>query len=251
MLRRRRKKADQEAASSGAPVYHHERSVPFTPPSGADPRVRAAIEAEYHETFGPDSRVYHEILSDLVHLDVYIWDPTDERPMYTLATIGMSELPMSVPPEGRANGVPDRAELVMCLPSGWPVPAGFGAAAEWQSDDAFFPIRWLKTLARLPHEYDTWLSVGHSVPNGDPPVPFTDFTHLCAWVLLPPLNVPDSFDQLVVPDVGPVAFFGVYALHADELDQKLTHGIESLIEGFERDEVSELLQPDRPSTLRR
>jgi hypothetical protein len=30
------------------------------------------------------------------------------------------------------------------------------------------PVRRLKTLARLPHEHDTGLGPGHTIPHGDP-----------------------------------------------------------------------------------
>lgn len=189
--------------------------------------------------------MWHELFSDLVHLDVAMWMPTPARPMYTFATAGMSDLRMSVPDGARESGSTDRAELVVCLPSGWPVPY---PPAPWDTN-AYFPIRWLKTLARLPHEHRTWLGYGHSVPNEDPPAPLSMDTFLCGWLLLPPTTLPGSFQTLALPDNERLDLFGIVAVHRDELDQKLNHGVETLLEGFSCRGVNEFLDLRRGSVV--
>lgn len=37
--------------------------------------------------------VWHELVSDLVHLDVHVAEPTPARPYYTVVTSGMSDRP--------------------------------------------------------------------------------------------------------------------------------------------------------------
>ena len=61
----------------------------------------------YYDGFGEDAIVLHEVISELVHIDVHVVKPTDERPYYTLITSGMAERPMTVP-EGlkRITGTP-------------------------------------------------------------------------------------------------------------------------------------------------
>ena len=44
-------------------------------------------------------------------------------------------------------------------------------------------------LARLPHQYDSFLSYGHTIPTGDPPVPYADDTELCCALILVPLMI--------------------------------------------------------------
>ncbi|MET0459953.1 MAG: suppressor of fused domain protein [Ilumatobacteraceae bacterium] len=240
-----------ERSGSGAPILRHEPVVrALRMPDLTRPDRRRGIEAHLDTFLGDSPMVWHEIVSDLVHVDVYTWAPTDERPWYTLVTLGMSDLPMTVPPELLAQGAPRRAELMLCLPPSWPVPTPVpGATAASWTDEAYFPVRWLKILARLPHDHRTWLGFSHTVPNGDPPEPFTADTSLCGWLLMSPLTMPDEFDRLEV-DGEQVEFFGVFALHADELDRKLADGISSLIPGFERDGVSEILDLARPSSVR-
>ena len=56
------------------------------------------------------------------------------------------------------------AEMMICLPPDWNMDQ-----RAWNDERHYWPIRLLKTLARLPHEYNTWLSDCHTMPNGDPP----------------------------------------------------------------------------------
>jgi hypothetical protein len=129
------------------------------------------------------------------------------------------------------------------------VPAEPYAAAPWKSEEAYYPVRWLKKVGRLPHEYKTWLGFGHSVPNGDPPRPLANGTVICGWVLLPPMTVREGFWNLGLPRGGRVDFFGMIGLLPDELEYKLRNGVDALFEGFDRHGVSELLAPQRGSSL--
>jgi suppressor of fused protein SUFU len=240
---------DVERSGSNAPIYRHESVArPFRVAAETDSDLREGIEAHLCTFLGESPMVWHEIVSDLVHVDVFAWVPTDERPWHTFVTVGMSDLPMTVPPDAIAEGVARRAELMVCLQASWPVPETGATIAPWP-DESYFPIRWLKTLARLPHEYQTWLGFGHTVPNGDPPAPITSGTSLCGWLLLPPMTMPQAFRRLEVGGER-VDFFGIIAVYRDELDHKLAHGVESLFAGFDRDGVSELLDLTRASTVR-
>ena len=250
MLGRRRRRDNEERTAGGQPILRHEAvDRPFRLADHGDPAVREAVEAHLEAHLGPSDSVWHEIISDLVHVDVYMWRPTEARPIYTFVTVGMSDRPMTVPAEARQAGCVDRVELVVCLPADWPVPSDPHSIAPWDDPDAYFPIRWLKTLARLPHEYGTWLGFGHSIPNGDPPEALASDTGLCAWVLLPPMTLPDDARELDLPDGGRLELYGIVALHRDEMERKLAQGVESLFDGFDDHGVNELLDVGRPSSL--
>jgi suppressor of fused protein SUFU len=240
----------EERSASGNPILRHQaRERGWQAPTYGDPAIREALEAHLAGHLGESGSVWHEIVSDLVHLDVFTWAPTPDRPMHTFVTVGMSDLPMTVPPGALAQGHSDRAELVVCLPPDWPVPdPAAGSMAPWDDPDAYFPIRWLKQLARLPHEYDTWLGFGHTIPNGDPAEPLASTTGLCGWLLLPPMTLPESFRHVDLPGGGRLDLFGITALHRAEMDHKLDHGVEALFDGFDAAGVSELLDLHRPST---
>jgi hypothetical protein len=248
--RKRHDRQSGERSAGGSRILRHQpRQRGWEAARQGDPAIREAIDGHLADHLGEDMLVWHEIASDLVHIDVYMWSPTEARPMYTFVTVGMSDRPMTVPRDLHGGGVSDRAELIICLPPTWPVPAaGSGATAPWDDPDAYFPIRWLKTLARLPHEYRTWLGFGHTVPNGDPALPLAGTTQLCGWVLLRPRTLPSSFGSVELRGGGRIDVFGIVGLHQAEMDHKLAYGADSLLGGLLLARVSELLDINRPST---
>ena len=133
-----------------------------------DPIV-SAIGEHVTKHIGPVANVFQERAFEGVQIDVMIIPPGEERDYLTLVTCGMSERPMRVPLENPEDLglLPElrHAELLLCLPSDWP----FSHEA-FQAEENYWPIRWLKKIARLPHRQDAWLGLGHTVPNGDPPV---------------------------------------------------------------------------------
>mgnify|MGYP000664765674 CR=1 FL=1 len=51
-------------------------------------------EQHFADVFGfdpDDTRVFHELMSDIVHIDVHIVPPDENRPFYLLFTTGMSD----------------------------------------------------------------------------------------------------------------------------------------------------------------
>jgi hypothetical protein len=206
---------------------------------GANEETEAAVVGHVTAHLGPVEWVYHEFLSDLVHIDVHVVAPTPERDFHTLVTCGMSDRPMTVPAEMTS---PPFAELVLHLPPDWPL------TQEALSDERHgWPMRWLKALARLPHEYNTWLDTWHTMPNGDPPAPFAEGTGLCALMLTPPVLAPAGFELLVTESGKEIAFHEVLPLHADELALKLTEGTDALIDRLDAAGIQPIIDPTRPS----
>ena len=214
-----------------------------------DPRIRHSVENHLETYLGEPSAVWHEIVSDLIHLDVLMWRPTPSRRMFTFVTSGMSALPMAVPEDAKRRGITDRAELVLCLPEDWPVGDERSDARPWAHPGSYYPVRWLKELARLPHDYQTWVGSGHSVPNGDPPRPLADDTLLCGWLLLPPRTLPASFGVVELGDGRRMHLLAIVALHRDEMSFKLDYGVDAILESFDRHRVDELFNPGRRTSL--
>jgi hypothetical protein len=166
----------------------------------------------------------------------------------------MAERPMRQP-EG-VSGC-EFAELCVCLPADWP---GLGDAGRgpspgdpnhpWRDERHYWPLRWLKVLARFPHDYQTWLWAMHTMPNGDPPRPFAPGTGLCGMMLVPNPLLPEAFEELRVGD-REVRFWTLMPLHADEMQFKLDHGAEALLEAFAEAGVTPLIDNARPSVLAR
>jgi hypothetical protein len=232
-----------EVSPGGSQMYRYaERERGFEFALG-DSEAIEQISGHIERHLGPVANVFHEILSDLVHIDVHVVEPTDERPFYTLVTSGMSDRPMNVPPECQDLRF---AELMISLPADWPM-----TQEAFRQDDVFWPVRGLKFLARFPHEYETWLSWGHTIPNGDPPEPFADNTSLCCMLLLSPVRAPDEFSSLQIDHEKTINFYSLVPLYQEEMEFKLEQGTDALIERFAEHNVTELLDIQRPNVCRR
>ncbi len=235
---------EEETSEAGGPVYRYgERERPFEAVVG-DAEAIETISKHIERHLGPIAGVYHEIVSDVVHVDIHYLTPTPERPYYTLITSGMSDRPMTAPAEA---GDCRYAELMLSLPADWPFPTEPGQTVPFGDEANYWPLRWLKLMARFPHEYDTWLWWGHTMPNGDPPEPFAPNTRMCGMLLADPVLVPEPFLQLRMSADKTVNFFGLLPLHQDEMEFKLKRGAEELLERFDRAGVTEELDPARRS----
>jgi hypothetical protein len=205
-----------------------------------DRETATAIEEHIARHFGVAETVWHEIASDLVHIDVHVTAPSAERPLYTLVTSGMSDLPMNVPP---AVDTP-YAELMMALPSDWPL-----TAEAFRDEAAYWPVRLLKTIARLPHAYGTWIGPGHSVPNGDPPEPYAPGVPFLGVQVAPMLRCEDAARTIVTSEGRRISLLALIPVHQAELNLKLASGSSALYDAFDRAGVSEVLHPGRPSSV--
>ncbi|WP_028544859.1 suppressor of fused domain protein [Paenibacillus taiwanensis] len=237
--------SSQELSASGQPIYRHEtRQHEFQLATGNEEAI-AKITQHVETYIGPVEGVFHEIISDLVHLDILFVPPTPDRNYYTLVTCGMSNLPMTVP-EGAENF--KYAELMICLPASWKV-----SEEAFQEEVNYWPVRWLKTLARMPHEYDTWLYAAHTIPNGDPAEPFADNTKLAGMMLTIPTTVEEleAFFSLPLAEDKEVHFFGLIPLYKEEMDYKLKHGVDELFDKLNKIGVNEIVQVDRKNVCKK
>ena len=232
-----------ELSDSGNPIYRHKpREKPFEPAHGDIQHIQL-IERHIEKHLGEPELVFHEIISDLVHIDIHIIPPRPERNFYTLVTTGMSARAMKVP-EGLEEL--SYAELLVSLPPDWPL-----RQEDFKDERNYWPVRTLKMLSRMPHEYDTWLGEAHTIPNGDPPAPYAPNTKLCCAMLAPPLLVPDEFRELTVTPEMSINFYGVIPIYQEEMDLKLKRDAEALYDRFDRHKVSELLDVNRKNVAKK
>ncbi len=195
-----------------------------------------AVEAHIRQYFGVYPLVFHEKLSPDIHVDICLIEPTPERDYYTLVTLGMGAHRMNVPEELRDSRL-DRAELLICLPARWNIR---GQAEKW-----YWPLRWLKILARLPGSEDTWLGWGHTVPKG---APFSYNTNLSSVILTEPALFDAEAAVCHLPDGDAINFYQVVPIYQNELDCKLHRGAKSLLRLFGQDAY--VVDIDRPSVCR-
>lgn len=181
------------------------------------PEELDCIESHIAEHFGGFDSVFHEIVSPDIHVDLCLIPPDEERDFYTIVTMGMGAHRMNIPAELQGYGS-DRAELLITLPPDWQLPSDEEA---W-----YWPLRWLKILARLPGEEDTWLGWGHTVPNAGP---FSEQTELCCMLLLNPYVGDEGF-LCTLPNGERVQFYQLFPLYEEEMLFKIDNGAEALLE---------------------
>ena len=207
---------------------------------------RALIEAMHDHLQrcfpGAEGLVLHERISPTIHLDVMVVNPTAEYPCLRLVTCGMAELPMHVPP-----GFPGTpyAELTIALPPRWPV-----SMKAFRDERVYWPVRLLKQLGRIPNGYETFLWAGHTVGD-ERSQPYSAGTKLCASLLVRPLVAPEAFPEFDVGDGRKVRIFGVFPIYAEELALKLERGLEALWDAIADSDLTDVVDPRRPSLLRR
>lgn len=226
---------------AGDPIFHHDEPAPFQPPMGELCLEQIAAHIEQH--VGPIETVFHELVSDAVHIDVHILKPTSESPYCRLITSGMSDLPMTTP-EGL--DVPSFAELMITLPADWRIDQDSFRSEEW-----YWPVRLVKSLALLPHKYATWLGLGHTMPNGDPAEPFAPNTRLCGAILVPPLTTQDEFDTLVIDEEKTIQIYSVVPIYQAEMDLKLRKGSQALLERLDAKGITDIVDIDRIDVARK
>ncbi|MBI9075806.1 MAG: suppressor of fused domain protein [Desulfatibacillum sp.] len=235
-------KDDKLVSPSRAPIYRYtDGEKEWDSPHGeiAMEEISAHIERHLDDI----EMVYHELLSDTVHIDVCHVKPNQERPYHTLITSGMSDLPMATP-EG--SDAPRYLELMMTLPKHWQLNDEAFHDENW-----YWPIRALKFLARFPHKYGAWLGVGHTIPNGDPPVPFANNTGFTGILILPPVTVPKRFVSLKVEDDKEIFFMSCIPLYTGEMTLKLHSGTQALLDRFEKNRILEIVDINRKNVAKK
>jgi len=235
--------AFDDVSPGGSPILVHSRQKDFTPAQGEE--HIEAIGAHIERHLGPVSGVFHEIISDLVHIDVHVVPANDQFPYLRLVTSGMSDLPMTVPAEVDAD-VPHYMELMVTLPADWPI-----SQDAFEDERNYWPVRLLKGMARLPHEYDTWLGFGHTIPNGHPSEPYAPGVGFDGAIVLPPVTTPEEFAELVLEDGRTIAFMTLMPLYPEEMDLKLKKGAEALLDRFDAKNIQDVIEPGRTNVARK
>ena len=194
-----------------------------------------AVDNHIVSCFGDYANVFHEIVSPDIHVDICLLEPTPERNYYTLITMGMGAHRMNVPAE-LAEYKLERAELIITLPPDWQLVL--------EDETCYWPIRLLKTLARMPIECDTWLGWGHSIDNQGP---FAENTALCGALLIDPEVGSEEGSVCPLPNGEEVNFYQVLPLYRGEMEYKCEHNAEALLDAMA--EVSHVVDIHRPSVV--
>lgn len=210
LFKRKKQKQKQNVSEAVTPEFYTEEEV-------------QRVEEHIKTYFGGYDSVFHEIVSPDIHVDIAIIEPTEQHPYYTLITMGMGAHRMNVPTELSSRKL-ERAELVICLPSGW----------KMKTDDetGYWPIRWLKIMARLPGDQNTWLGYGHTVPCGRP---VSDDAQFSCMMLSHLVQFDENANVCEMQDGSAINFYQLIPLYEEEMNFKLNNGAEALLEKMAAD----------------
>jgi suppressor of fused protein SUFU len=184
----------------------------------------------FERLFGTVRGIAHESLALIPHVDVhtYVRRGAGGSEVYSLVTSGMSDLTMTVP-----AGAEDRRRVELIFYCTEPKP------------EYIETLRW---LAHFPHDQKTWIGMGHTIPNGNPPAPFWGSSILDTILLLPPIvNRDTTLPKELVLGGDPVNFLWVVPLSTPECNLKLAKGLDALMDLFERNRHPHVFDPARKS----
>jgi hypothetical protein len=194
---------------------------------GENPRKTAPrnlseeIVAYFEEQFGPvQAQALIEIVPTEPPIAVHVIRPGKGRNHVTLFTTGMSERAMRVP-----KGSEDYrfAELFIQLPAKWPL------TREALADPNYgWPIHWLRSSAKYPHENKTWLGGPVTIiANGDPPERLAPKIKFTCMLLL-------AEKDFVSRAGRTIQFYRMMPLYTEERDLELSSGSAALMQAFDR-----------------
>lgn len=118
----------------------------------------------------------------------------------------------------------------------------------FEDENNYWPVRWLKIIARFPHQYDTWVGWDHTIPNGENAEPFSDTTKMGCLMLYPAISLPQEFFELKISDGKSINFYCLYPLYKEEMLFKIKNGSEALMDKFVKKGVPDVVDINRPNT---
>jgi hypothetical protein len=188
-----------------------------------------ARERHYERFFGPlNQYVMHSTDLKPVHIDLYQFAPSAERPHWTLITSGMSN-ERQVEPKDCEEHMSPRAEILMYVrePQSW-----------------MFSV--LKGLAEMPFDDNTCLHWWHTVPNGMPMTAKPSL--LTSYFFLPPYFEPSGFSEFEL-DGDRVDFLWMIPITEAERKYAVEYGSQELEKIFEDAELSPVVDESRSSLV--
>lgn len=170
---------------------------------------------------GTYDKVYHELVSDVIHLDVIPIPPTEDCPYIKLVTMGAGAYRMNVP-ESFAKFEMEYAEYIIYVPKDWNLDSA--------DEKDYWPMRALKSTARLPISSDTWLGYGHTVSMDAEGTPYAENTKLNCILLVNALDQYGRRMKLKMSTGKTINFYQLVPIYGEELAYKQEHGSDALVD---------------------
>lgn len=182
----------------------------------------SALKEFAERKYGVISSYWSENNPEYVKTDIALIPAEGKRTYHTLCTFGCGTIRMGVPLKlQQEDGVPDRVELMIHLPSAWRTDDESLAGEEYG-----WPVGLLGQTASLVEDPDDWYCWGHTVPLGEGVAPdkYSGIIFLC------PLPETDRYTRVTLPSGKSVSFLQVFPLTKEEME-----GVEELIKNVSDD----------------
>jgi hypothetical protein len=211
--------------------------VPEEKAPAAKPKPKTLNEeivAYFDEHFGP---VQKETLIEFVPSEppiaIHVIPPGKDRDHITLFTTGMSKRAMTVPDNGEEYQF---AELFIQLPAKWP----FSCDALGDPKNGW-PVHWLRSTARYPHQNKTWLGGPVTIiANDDPPKPLAPNTKFTSLLLM-------AEKEFKSKDGRTIQLYRMAPLYTEERQMEIDHDLPTLLRALDKRKVSFVVDLKRPN----
>lgn len=202
-----------------------------------------AIENHFSTRYEDDEvSVFHEIASFDFHLDVYFVQ-SEQHNFNILMTAGMSTMAMRLQ-DGIEN--PEQyefAELMLLLPK----DIEFGKVQNKETQNGWI-ISMLKQTARFPHQYNTWIGIGHSIQNDESGNPYSEDSKYVGAVVLPSVTFDEDFTEIKVGDKM-INVYSLFPVYKEELQHKIDNGYNDFLNLLIDQNVDEIFEFERKALV--
>ena len=203
---------------------------------------RKLIEQHFETYLGGVDKILDDNRGDKYHIDIYILPPNGKREYGVMATSGMSDFGMHMPPKLKFF---QYGELYVKLPPDWPYPM-----EQLKQDDYAWVFQNLFLLPRSVHDNHTFFWNGQVIDNDEP---FAGNTKLSGFLIKYPstIDIPVEFNMLKVNPQKAICFFQLIPLYNEEMDYVEKHGLEKLYKKFDEFGITDIVDLKRPNTCQK
>lgn len=204
--------------------------------------ILARVRAHLASVLGQPVGTYAEIVpGGAFPIDLDLFPPRPGRDFWVVATVGLSQQPMTVADVDNA-WYWRRAELIVALPADWP---GLSETEGVVGGETYFhPLRILRKLAHFPHAAGTAIAPSHTLMLDEPLGP--DSAMQSVLIVWPDYLGEDETTLPLGPAESVVNIYAVLPLHEAEREFAVTHGSHKLYELLLNAGATELYDISRP-----
>lgn len=193
----------------------------------------AHLEAYIELSFGEIAYFFHEKVSEDVHFDIAVIEPTKTYDYYKLVSMGGGAYRMNVPP-GYEDAL-GRAELVMLLPK----DSGF----DKDNPASIWPIQKMLEILKTPIRENSWIGYGHTFSDG---TPLTVGTDMKTIGLVTACNKNYGVMRLNREDKT-INFYQMLPMYDEELHIKQKKGMQEFMHQLHDEDFPLMLNVKRPN----